>query len=218
MQPMMSLFSIGPAVTRPLTVELEVNGTPTVFQIDTGAAVSSISERIARTLHGLRLVGSTLVLHTYTGEALPAVGRAEVWVTHQGQRVELSLFVVRGEGPALLGRPWLARLHMVLMAPAGGLRRPVPSRLEDRGEEMPLFEFVPPGAPVPFSGRAVAGRRYGLGGCPLLPALTACASGAAGAVATIATISRAGLARRVCLRHDHPTGLVCPHWAGSRAT
>ena len=127
MQPMMSLFSGGPAVTRPLTVDLKVNGTPIVFQIDTGAAVSIIRERIARTLRSLRLVGSTLTLHTYTGEALPAIGRAEVLVTHQGQRVELSLFVVRGEGPALLGRPWLARLHIDWMAPAGGRRCPVPS-------------------------------------------------------------------------------------------
>ena len=144
MQPMMSLFS----VTRPLTVDLEVNGTPIVFHIDTGAAVSIVSERIARTLRGLHLVRSTLALHTYTSEALPAVGRAEVLVTHQGQRVELSLFVVRGRGPALLGRPWLARVHIDWMAPAGGLGCPVPSRLENRWEEMPLSEVVPPCAPA----------------------------------------------------------------------
>ena len=147
-----------------------------------------------------------LMMSLYTGEALPAVGGAEVLVAHQGQRVELS--------------PWLARVHIDWTAPAGGLRRPVPSRLGSRWEEMPLSEFVPPCAPVPFSGRAPSKPEGGVpvaGAAAVRPwwlSLASCVddmrfwnSGDRDG----ATVSRAGLARRVHLHHDHPTGLVCSH-------
>ena len=163
----------------------------------------------------------------YTGEALPAVGRAHVLVAHQGQRVELSLFVVRGEGPALLGRSWLARFQLDWTAPASGLGRPVPSRLENRLEDVPLSEFVPPGAPVPPSDPVPPFES----GPPSRPEGEVPVAGAAALrrwclfLASCdddmrfwnsgdrdgATVSRACFARRVHFRHDHPTGLVCSH-------
>ena len=84
------------------------------MQVDTGAAVSSISEEdMKSTFPGAQLKPSTLRLKTYRGEIMEVLDElvAEVEYKQQGPK-HLGLVVVKGKGPHLLGRNWLHHIHL----------------------------------------------------------------------------------------------------------
>ena len=86
------------------------------MEIDTGAAVSLISEKTYKTQWSPQfqptLKASNVRLHTYTKESIEVLGSIPVEVTYKRQKKSLSLLVVAGEGPSLLGRDWLAELQL----------------------------------------------------------------------------------------------------------
>ena len=93
---------------KPLEVDLQLEGKPLRMEVDTGAAVSLVSEMTYRSLFPtLQLQPSMTKLRTYSGEPLTVLGQREVKVQHGEQTAQLSLLVVQGEGPSLLGRNWL---------------------------------------------------------------------------------------------------------------
>ena len=51
-------------------------------------------------------------LRTYAGEVIKPTGQAFVQIVHEGQQQGLSVLVVPGTGPNLLGRDWLAVLKL----------------------------------------------------------------------------------------------------------
>lgn len=51
---------------------------------------------------------NNVTFRTYTAERLPVVGEMHVHV----QTSDLPLLVVRGDGPALLGRDWSQHIHL----------------------------------------------------------------------------------------------------------
>ena len=61
---------------------------------------------------GPKLEPSAVKLRTYSGEELKLVGEATVKVSYGQQEENLSLLVVKGNGPSLLGRDWLARIKL----------------------------------------------------------------------------------------------------------
>ena len=78
------------------------------MEVDTGAAVSIISEQAKKTLYPLVLLTApSVVLRTYTGEAMSVLGKMEVKVKYQDQSHDVTLMVVKGDGPNLFGRDWL---------------------------------------------------------------------------------------------------------------
>ncbi|XP_043212657.1 uncharacterized protein K02A2.6-like [Amphibalanus amphitrite] len=74
---------------------VDVNGRPLVFEVDTGASRTIISESVWRSeLKSTPLEPGQVALTTYTGDALPVRGQ------------------LTGDGPSLLGRDWLAKLRL----------------------------------------------------------------------------------------------------------
>ena len=111
----MSLFTVSnTATTHPLKVRLSINGKPITIELDTGAAVSVISDKILHSCFPEAQVSkSDMVLKTYTGECMRVIGEWRVNVQYQdGKPHQLNLVVIKGNSPILLGRNWLQRIHL----------------------------------------------------------------------------------------------------------
>ena len=107
------LYTIGSIVSKPICVDLQVNGTMMTMEVDTGAAVSLISEETRKKLLPTSTLNSATVrLRTYTGEMIKVLGQIDADVVYEGQQKPLKLMVVAGQGPSLLGRNWLQ--HIIL--------------------------------------------------------------------------------------------------------
>ena len=111
-----TLYPLQDPATRPLKTTVQVEGQDLTMEVDTGASVTVISEatrgKIWPTQPAPPLHPTDVKLRTYTGEAIPVVGKLMVKVQYQGQEEELPLVVVAGDGPSLLGRDWLAKLKL----------------------------------------------------------------------------------------------------------
>ena len=104
-----SLFkSQGTSETSAYMVKMEVNGESLMMEIDTGAAVTIISEEVYREkFPKLLLTESALKLATYTTQRIQVCGEVRVRVRLGKQERHCRLVVVAGKGPSLLGRDWL---------------------------------------------------------------------------------------------------------------
>ena len=95
-------------MSRLMRVKMQINGVPLTMEIDTGAAVSIISEQTQQKHFPQATLRPTQIkLRTYTGEPMPVLGEMAVEVTYRQSTHSLTLFVVQGNGPSLLGRSWL---------------------------------------------------------------------------------------------------------------
>ena len=90
-------------------MKMWIEGRETEFEIDTGASVSLISEKIFRELETPKVNQRRPArkLRTYTGEEIPVLGEWDIEVCYGGISQELPVIVVKGSGPCLLGRDWL---------------------------------------------------------------------------------------------------------------
>ena len=107
------LHAVEGNTTPPIKVPLKVNDAPLTMELDTGAAVTVISEKLFKDLFAdSSLRESHLLLKTYSGETLPIVCAMDAKVQYKQQIQELPLTIVAGDGPCLLGRDWLKHLTL----------------------------------------------------------------------------------------------------------
>ena len=124
----LGLWTITGGVTQGYHVHLKVNHKPVQMELDTGAAVSVMSEHQWKTLTSGDPVKPYRgkPLQGYSGHEVKVVGQADVNVEYERQQIQLPLLIVEGEHkPALFGRDWLAavkldwtRLHQLRSDPS----------------------------------------------------------------------------------------------------
>ena len=111
-----SLFAVRNQACDPILRDVCINQVPIKMELDTGAAVSVITQRtyqkIAQQNRIQPLQHSDLKLKSYSGETIPVLGCVPVVVRHRQQECELFVHVVDGEGPDLMGRDWLRDLKV----------------------------------------------------------------------------------------------------------
>ena len=108
-----TMFRVGGKPHEPIVVTLSVNGQQLPMEVDTGAAVSVISSTTrANLFHSCPLNSTSTILTTYTGDRIPVVGEMKVEVSYGEQNAKLSLYVVEGQGPSLMGRDWIRQIRL----------------------------------------------------------------------------------------------------------
>ena len=59
-----------------------------------------------------QLSNTSIILTTYTGEQMAVMGQMKVQVVYGKISKLLSLYVVEGQGPSLMGREWLGEIQL----------------------------------------------------------------------------------------------------------
>ncbi|XP_014834021.1 PREDICTED: uncharacterized protein K02A2.6-like [Poecilia mexicana] len=109
----LELHSITEEDRKIIWVTTTVSGVKLKMELDTGSALSVISETdYDRLFSHLPLKKTSVMLKTYTGEKVSPKGKLKVNVVYGDQTHKLELYVLKTTGPALLGREWLRRIQL----------------------------------------------------------------------------------------------------------
>ena len=109
------LFYEGGDSNRMVSVTVGINSQPVTFEVDTGASLTLISTDTFQKLMRqtpVKLDSVNTTLRTYTGEAVPLMGKCNVTVTYRDTEYVLTIHVVKGNGPNLIGRDWIGILPL----------------------------------------------------------------------------------------------------------
>ena len=108
-----SILSVRHTSSRPMAVEMELNGRTVPMELDTGAAVSLMAQGTQRKFFTDEILEEADVrLSTYTSEPIPVLGVMNVRVKYASYSGIHPLYIVPGDGPTLLGRDWLQSIRL----------------------------------------------------------------------------------------------------------
>ena len=127
------IHTISDSLPKSYKVNMKVNGVPLEMEIDTGAAVSIVSEATWEgKLNKPTLRPCPLVLKGYPDNKLHLMGCCEVEVKAGETIKQLKLIVCKGSGLSLLGRNWLEeiKLNWSQIANANGVTQGSQPKLE----------------------------------------------------------------------------------------
>ena len=88
--------------SKPL-IKVHINRQPMWMEIDTGTAVSVISQKRLK----IPIKKSSKQLRSATGQTLELAGEAKVRVKVKGMKKMVKIYIAKGECPLLFGREWI---------------------------------------------------------------------------------------------------------------
>ena len=108
-----NVYTLGSGRSKPYRVVLQLNKQSVTLEIDTGAAVSILPERLRKQLFpNIRPKRTEVRLRTYTSKPIPVLGQICVPARYQEYEGTHTFYVVESEGPALLGRDLLSHIKL----------------------------------------------------------------------------------------------------------
>jgi len=90
------------------TVQLEIEGTPVIFKIDTGADMCIMTEEVFKTLKSEKTLLTTKTVLNSLGGRLNCISQFTAHTEFKNNRYSFKVFVIRGETPSNLLRRTVA--------------------------------------------------------------------------------------------------------------
>ncbi|KAJ8710409.1 hypothetical protein PYW07_009775 [Mythimna separata] len=111
-----ALYNIRSVRGEPMTESVTIYGKSLQFQIDSGSAVTVISEGTYKNMfsNNIPLLDSNKSFFSYTGNIMNCVGYVILPVTYMRHTHTLDVYVIRNGGPPLLGRDFISRFKLKL--------------------------------------------------------------------------------------------------------
>ena len=108
-----TLHQVASNSSKLLEVQVEINNKCVTVELDTGAAITIMSEKSYHSLFpGLQLDNSSVRLKSYSEQTILVVGQVDVAIKYDQQEKTLPLLVVQGDGHAVFGRNWLFEIRL----------------------------------------------------------------------------------------------------------
>lgn len=93
----------------PMTELVDVQGVKIKFQVDSGSAVTAISEQMyLKYFKNVPLSKTNKRLQTYTGDNIVCIGTVSLFFSYMGKSNTLNVYVIRGGVTPLIGRDFIA--------------------------------------------------------------------------------------------------------------
>lgn len=135
--------NVGGDATDKFMIKIEIEGKSVSMELDTGAALSTISYRNFEDLKiKNRLFKTNVMLRTYTGEPIKPKGVSYVNCTYNSQTFVGKLYIINQAVDPIFGRDWLRQINMN-WAEIKSLENIAPQKLDSLLEEFDsVFENV----------------------------------------------------------------------------
>ncbi|CAH0724893.1 unnamed protein product, partial [Brenthis ino] len=108
-----NLFTLSDTHVSPYKLELQINNKKVMFEIDTGAAISVISQYIKnKYFNDSEMYKCNLKLRSYVNDLITPLGFINVDIAYDKKKMKAKLYVIENGGPSLIGRDLLKKLNI----------------------------------------------------------------------------------------------------------